>query len=135
MFPGQNILGTIVMASPLICFIGWIIYDYKNPKCIVCKQRKGKIYRLSVEDCVTGCGGFVHIYYHKWCLQKVEKNPQQYDDWIIFNLSSVSAKISKYNIQEAVKELKSKMLDEYGISLDENNINLVDLKTGQPIQN
>ena len=58
-------------------------------KCIVCKSRKGDIIKHSASDDITEVGGMVNIYYHKDCLRKVIENPENYDDWIIFNLNSV----------------------------------------------
>ena len=65
-------------------------------KCIVCKTRGGNIVKHKTIDGISGNGGTVNIYYHNGCLKKVIKNPENYDDWVIFNLNSVVSDLNKH---------------------------------------
>ena len=74
--------------------------EMKWSKCIICKSRKGNIVKHKTLDGISGVGGTVNIFYHHDCLKKVIKNPENYDDWIIFNLNSVVADLKDRQVSD-----------------------------------
>jgi len=89
----------IIFSIIVVTLFGYTGYLIWFPKCIVCKKRYGGIIKHKTIDgtsCSTSSyltrapgGGCATVDYHQQCFNDVIKNPERYNDRVIFSLNSV----------------------------------------------